>query len=70
MGSTLRGCKKAMFKVKLLHSLISVKLLVTVRVDNVGTIFMAGNVTATSLTKHVDIGYNYVDDYVEENRIS
>ena len=29
-------------------------------VDNVGAILVAGNITATSCTKHVDIRYKYV----------
>ena len=50
--------KKVMFIVKLLQSMrISVKLLVAVRVENVGAIFVAGNVTAISHTKHADFRY-------------
>ena len=50
--------KEVMFIVKLLQTMnISVKLLVTIRVDNVGAMFMAGNVTVASYTKHVDIIY-------------
>ena len=44
---------------------ITVMLVVTVKVDNIGAIFMAGNVTATSHTKHVDIRYMNVNEYVE-----
>ena len=40
---------------------ISVKFSVTVRVDNVGSCFMAGKVTAMSHTKHLDIRYKYVN---------
>ena len=43
----------------------SVKLPVMVRVENVGAIFLGGNNTTTSHTKHVDIRYNYVNEYVE-----
>ena len=45
---------------------IPVKLPVIVRVDNVGAIFMAENVTMSGRTKHVDIGYDYVREFVEE----
>ena len=57
--------KEVMFVVKLLkNTKISVKLEVMVRVDNVGAIFMVGNVTTTSHTKHVYIWYKYVKKYV------
>ena len=42
----------------------SVKLPVTVRVDSVGAIIMADNITATSHTKHVDTWYKHVTEYV------
>ena len=44
---------------------ISVKLPVTVRVDNVCDICKASNITSTSHTKHMDIGYKYENKYVE-----
>ena len=37
-----------------------------VRIDNVGAIFMAGNVAASSCTKHEDIRYKYVKDYMKD----
>ena len=59
--------RKVMFVVQLLESMqIVVKYPVTVRVDNVGALFMASNITTTSHTKHVDIWYKYVNDYVED----
>ena len=39
------------------------------REDNVGTIFMASNMTTMSCTKHVDIRYNFVNEYVEDRVI-
>ena len=36
------------------------------RVDNIGAIFMASNITTTSCTKHVDIRYKYVNEFVED----
>ena len=48
--------KDVMIVIQLLGSIqISVKLLVMVRVDNVGATFMASYVTTTSLVKPVDI---------------
>ena len=43
-----------------------VEYLVTVRVDNDGTKFMASNVTTMSCTKHMYIRYKYVKKYVED----
>ena len=37
-----------------------------VREDNVGTIFMASNITTTSCTQHVDIRYKYVNEYPKD----
>ena len=45
---------------------ISMKLSVMVRVDNVGAIFMASNINTMSCTKHMDIRYKYISEYVEE----
>ena len=45
---------------------IAVKNPVTVRVDNMGAIFMANDITTTCRTKHVDIRYKYVTEYVED----
>ena len=44
----------------------SVKLPVMVRVDNVGALFMASNITTMPCTKHVDIRYKYVNEYVKD----
>ena len=53
--------------VQLLGSmLIVIKYLIMVRVDNTGAIFMASNITTTCHTKHVDIRYKYVNEYVED----
>ena len=34
------------------------------KVNKVGRVFMAGNVTASSQTKHADIRYMYMNEYV------
>ena len=53
--------------IQLLGSMkVSFKLPVMVRVDNIGATFMASNMTAMSHTKHVDIRYKYVKEYVED----
>ena len=59
--------KVVMFVVQLLGSMkIAAKYPVMVRVDNVGAIFMASNITTTCHTKHVDRRYKYVNKYVED----
>ena len=37
-----------------------------IRVDNVGAIFMAGNVTAMSHNKHVDVRYKYANKDLDD----
>ena len=58
---------EVMFMIQLLRSMkISFKLLVMVRVDNVGTIFMTVTITNTSHAKQVIyIRYKYVNKYVD-----
>ena len=54
--------REVMFVIQLLGSMkILVKCPFMVRVDNVGAIFMARNITTTSHTKHMDIRYKYVN---------
>ena len=58
--------KEVKFVAQLLESMkIEVKYPITVRADNIGAIFMASNIMTTSLTKHVDIRYKYVNEFVE-----
>ena len=45
---------------------LEVKLPITVRVDNVGAIFMSENVTTGNRTKHVDTRYRFVNEFVED----
>ena len=48
--------KEVMFVIQLLGSMkIAIKYPVMVRVDNVGSIYMASNTTTTSHSKHLDI---------------
>ena len=48
---------------------ISVQYPVMVRVNNVGAIFMAINITTTSCAKNVDIRYKFVNEYVEDETV-
>ena len=45
---------------------IKVTLPIIVRVDNVGAIFMSENASTSGRTRHVDIRYPYVREFVEE----
>ena len=42
---------------------------ITVRVDNVGAIFMAENVSVSPRTKHIDIRTKFLTQYIEEGFI-
>ena len=56
-----------MFFIQLLGSMrISVKYTVRVRVDNIGAIFMASNITTMSHTNRMGIRYKYANEYVED----
>ena len=46
---------------------IRVKLPIVVQVDNMGAIFMSGNIAISNRTKHVDIQYHFVRKFVEDN---
>ncbi len=48
---------------------IEVELPVIIRVDNVGAIFMAENVSTSPRTKHVDVRYHFVREFVEDGFI-
>ena len=62
--------KEIMFVLQLLESMkIKVKLPITVRVDNVGAIFMSKNISTSNRTKHVDIHTKFVNEYMEDGII-
>ena len=59
--------KEVKFVLQVLQSLkFNVKLPITVLVDNIGAIFMTENVTTSDRTKHIDVRYHIVREYVEE----
>ena len=65
--SLSEAVKEVMFVIQVLEGMkIKVKFPIVVRVDNIGAIFMSKNVTTTSRTKHVDVRYKYVNEYVED----
>jgi len=64
------AAKEIKFIVQVLLSIgIPVKLPVIVRIDNVGAIFLAENVTTSQRTKHIDIRYHFVREFVEDSFI-
>ena len=60
-------CAEIMFLKQVMEFLyITVTLTITVRVDNVGAIYLANNAISGPRTKHVDIRYYFVRDYIEK----
>ena len=49
---------------------ISVKLPVMVRVDNMGSTFMSGNINVMSHINHVGIRYKYMNEYFEGGMVT
>ena len=46
-----------------------VELPITVYVDNIGAIFLANNCTTSDHTKHMDIYYHLIHEYVEDGMV-
>jgi hypothetical protein len=40
-----------------------------VHVDNIGAIFMANNKSSSDRTKHVDIRYHFVREFIEDGKV-
>ena len=43
---------------------MKVKLPIVIRVDNLGAVFMSENVSVSQRTKHVDVRYRFVQEFV------
>ena len=64
------AAKEVKFVVQILITMgVNVVLPVIVRVDNIGAIWMAENASAGSRTKHVELKYHFIRQYVEEGFI-
>ena len=64
------AAKEIKFVVQVMETIgIKAKIPIIVRVDNVGAIFMSENVSTSSRTRHVDIRYHYVREFVEDGFI-
>ena len=62
--------KELLFIVYLLrHMRIEVELLIRVNVDNIGAIFLAENQNSSDRTKHVDIRYHFIRQYIKDGTI-
>ena len=48
---------------------IQVKLPIVIRVDNIGAIFMGENVAISPRTKHVDVRYHFVREFIQDGFI-
>ena len=62
--------KELLFIVYLLrHMKIEVELPIRVNVDNIGAIFLAENQNSSDRTKHVDIRYHFIRQYIKDGTI-
>ena len=62
--------KEILFIVYLLrHMKTEVELPICVNVDNIGVIFLAENQNSSDHTKHVDIRYHFIRQYIKDGTI-
>ena len=62
--------KEVKFVYQILTSMgIKIELPIIIRVDNIGAIFMAENINTSQKTKHVDIRYRYINEFIEDGFI-
>jgi len=63
-------CREILFIAQIMEFLgMTVKRPITVRVDNVGAIYLANNQTTSQRTKHVDVRYHFVREYIEDETV-
>ena len=64
------AAKEIKFVVQVLRSMkMQVKMPIVVRVDNVGAIGLSKNLSTSQRTKHIDVRYHFVREFVEEKMI-
>ena len=69
--SLSEAAKEVKFIIQVIESMgIKVEKPVVIRVDNIGAIFMANNVTTSPRTKHIDVRYRYVTEFVENGLVT
>jgi hypothetical protein len=60
-------CREILFIAQVMEFLgMTVQKPIVVRVDNIGAIYLANNQTTSQRTKHVDVRYHFVREYIEE----
>jgi len=65
--SLSEAAKEVKFIAQVIESMgIKVQKPITVYIDNIGAKFMAYNVTTSQRTKHVDIRYHYVREFIQD----
>ena len=65
--SLSEAAKEVKFIVKVIESIgIEVKKPVTIRVDNIGAIYMAKDSNTSQRSKHVDVRYKYVTEFIDK----
>jgi hypothetical protein len=68
--SLSEAAKEVKFVIQVIESMgIDVQKPITIRVDNVGAIFMANNISTSPRTKHIDVRYRYVNEFIEDGII-
>ena len=61
------AAKEIKFVFQVLQSMgVKVTLPIVVRVDNVGAIFIGTNVTVSQRSKHIDVRYHFVREYIQD----
>ena len=64
------AAKEIKFVAQVLMTLkVNVKLPITVYVDNIGAIFMAENINASSRTRHTHIHWRYITEFIDNKFI-
>ena len=64
------AAKEVKFVYQVLRSMgIEVQLPIVVRVDNIGAIFIGSNVAVSQRSKHIDVRYHFVHEFVHEGFI-
>jgi hypothetical protein len=62
--------KEIMFVKQILETLsIEVELPITIKVDNVGAMYLANNYTVSQRTKHIDIRTHFIREFIEDDII-
>jgi hypothetical protein len=63
-------CAEVLFIKQVLEFLgVQVVLPIEIMVDNIGAIFLANNYTMSQRTRHIDIRYHFVREYIEDGTV-